>query len=220
MREVTIPVLEPSPAQVRLMESAERLVALRGFDGASSRAITQEAGHRNHSAIAYYFGNREGLIDSVYHWRSKPINVDRRAMVDDLVAHGRDTDPEALMRAFVEPYATALAALRPSFWARYTVAALADRPLIFMGEVRRDLKRFSDIEVPLSVTLNLFDMMRAVACGGREPAAGLRVAVVIRSINATMAAWEADVERKDLDTVPLAVLTEESVRLGAVTLTS
>ncbi|CAM3538988.1 TetR/AcrR family transcriptional regulator [Occultella aeris] len=220
MREVSIPVMEPSPAQVRLMESAERLVALRGFDGASSRAITQAAGHRNHSAINYYFGSRQGLLDSIYHWRSTPISAHRGAMVADLVAHGRETDPEALMRAFVEPYATALDALRPSFWARYSVASLANRPLIFMGEVRRDVKRFNDIEVPLSVTLDLFDMMRAVACGGREPDAGLRVAVIVRSINATMAAWEADVERRDLDTVPLEVLAEQAVRLGSVTLTS
>ncbi len=211
-------MLDPSPSQLRLMAAAERLVARHGLDGASSRAIIRESGHRNNSAITYYFASRQGLLDSVYRWRSKPINDHRRALMDEMVAAGTQRDPEALVRAFVTPYVEALERWRPSSWARYTVASLAQWPVVFMGDVTRDVKRYEGTEVPLNVTLELLGWMREVACDGREPDAGLRVAVLVRSINATMAAWEQDVEEDRLDQVPLATLADEAIRLGTLVL--
>ncbi|WP_265522400.1 TetR/AcrR family transcriptional regulator [Oerskovia flava] len=215
---VRVPVTDPSPSQVRLMESAERLVGRFGLEGASSRAITRDAGHRNHSAIAYYFGSREGLLDSLYHWRSAPINAHRARMIDELVEAGEEHDARALVRAFVVPYVTAIEALAPSSWARFNVAVLAQHPLVFMDDVTRDIKRYNDIDVPLSTTLRLFAMMREVACDGREPVAGLRVAIVARSINANLAAWETGVEAGHLDQVPLWDLADEAIHLGTMAL--
>jgi AcrR family transcriptional regulator len=205
-------VLDPSPPQLALMTATERLVARYGLEGASSRAIVREAGHRNNSAVTYHFGSRQTMLDALYHWRSKPINEHRARMVAELVADGRERDPEALVRAYVVPLVTAVEGLRPSAWARYTAAVLRHRPLVFMDWVRRDVKRYEGVEVPVVDTLDLLDRMRAVTCDGVEPLAGLRVAMMSRGVIATVAAWEADDERGDLDAPPLAVLTEQLVR--------
>lgn len=213
-------VLHPNASQLALLAAAERLVARSGFEGASSRAIVREAGHRNNSAVTYYFGSRQTMLDALYHWRSRPINEHRARLVAELVAEGRERDPEALVRAYVVPFVTAVEQLRPSSWARYTQAVLQDRPLVFMDWVRRDVKRYEGIEVPVVTTLDLQDMMRAVACGGVEPLAGLRVATVSRAVVAAVAAWEADDERGDLDLPPLDVLAAELVRSATGMLTA
>ena len=44
-----------------LLLAAERLFAQQGFQGASLRAITQEAG-ANLASVNYHFGSKEGLI--------------------------------------------------------------------------------------------------------------------------------------------------------------
>lgn len=212
-------VLDPSPSQLALMTATERLVARYGLVGASSRAIVREAGHRNNSAVTYHFGSRQVMLDALYHWRSKPINDHRARMVAELVAGGRERDPEALARAYVVPFVTAVGGMRPSAWARYTQAVLQHRPLVFMDWVRRDVKRYEGIDVPVAHTLDLLDMMRAVACDGVEPVAGLRVAMASRAVVATMAAWEEDDERGDLDAPPLGVVSDQLVRstVGALT---
>ncbi|SKC56841.1 TetR/AcrR family transcriptional regulator [Krasilnikoviella flava] len=205
-------VLDPNPSQLALLTATERLVARHGLQGASSRAIVREAGHRNHSAVTYHFGSRETMLDALYHWRSKPIEAHRSHLVAELVAEGREQDPEALVRAYVVPLVTAVEGLRPSAWARYTQAVLQHRPLVFMDWVRRDVKRYEGVDVPVVGTLDLLDRMRAVTCDGVEPVAALRVAMVSRAVVAAVAAWEADDERGDLDVPPLDVLADQLVR--------
>lgn len=211
----TVDVLaDPSPPQVRLMEAAEHLVARLGFDGASSRAITRAAGHRNNSAIAYHFGSRRALLDAVWRWRSGPIDAHRRRLVAEIVEQGRDQDPEALMRALVVPSVTAIDALRPSSWARYTVATLSVRPLDFVEAADPG---DDGVAVPPPATRDLLDLMRSAVTD--EPgAASLRVALVSRSLASTLASWEADVERGEPDVVPLGTLAERAVALGATVL--
>ncbi|MFI2104189.1 TetR/AcrR family transcriptional regulator [Isoptericola sp. NPDC019693] len=213
-------VLDPNPSQLVLLAATERLVARYGFQGASSRAIVREAGHRNNSAVTYHFGSRQTMLDALYHWRSTPINAHRARLVAELVAEGRERDPEALVRAYVVPFVSAVEGMRPSSWARYTQAVLQDRPLVFMDWVRRDVKRYEGVDVPVATTLDLQDMMRAVACDGVEPLAGLRVAMVSRAVVAAVAAWEADDERGVLDTPPLDVLTDQLVRSATGMLTA
>jgi AcrR family transcriptional regulator len=213
-------VLDPSPPQFALMTATERLVARYGLEGASSRAIVREAGHRNNSAVTYHFGSRQTMLDAIFHWRTKPINEHRARLVAELVAAGDERDAEALVRAYVIPFVDAVDGMRPSAWARYLAAVLQQRPLIYMDWVRRDVKRYEGVEVPLVTTLDLTDLMRAVACGGVEPLAGLRVAMVSRMVVATLASWEADDEHGDLDTPPLGVLKEQLVRAATGMLTA
>ncbi len=46
----------------KLIAAAERLMANHGIDGVDLREIHAAAGQRNRSAIAYHFGDREGLV--------------------------------------------------------------------------------------------------------------------------------------------------------------
>lgn len=46
----------------KLMDAAVRLFAMEGVAQAQTRAITEQAGQRNASALHYHFGSREGLL--------------------------------------------------------------------------------------------------------------------------------------------------------------
>jgi AcrR family transcriptional regulator len=48
-----------------VVQTAERLIALRGVNGVSLRQISVEAGMANHSVVQYHFGNKDGLIDAI-----------------------------------------------------------------------------------------------------------------------------------------------------------
>lgn len=52
-------------ARAALLDAAERLFAEHGISGVSDRRIAEEAGQRNHSAVAYHFGGRPGLLDAL-----------------------------------------------------------------------------------------------------------------------------------------------------------
>ena len=49
----------------KILRAAQKLFALRGFDGVTMRAIASEAGV-NLASIVYYFENKEGLYLAVF----------------------------------------------------------------------------------------------------------------------------------------------------------
>ena len=63
--------------RTRLLLAAERLFALHGPAGTSSRAIMAEAEQKNASAINYYFPTRDALIDAICLLRMEPIDRGR-----------------------------------------------------------------------------------------------------------------------------------------------
>ena len=74
-----------------LLRAAERLYARRGIDGASLREINREAKQKNSSAIHYYFGSRDAVIDGIFEMRAIYINRRRREALDQL-----NQDPEGI----------------------------------------------------------------------------------------------------------------------------
>ncbi|MEJ2085012.1 MAG: TetR family transcriptional regulator [Acidobacteriota bacterium] len=64
-----------------LLDSAERLFALRGIDGTSLRAITQDAG-TNVASVNYHFGSKQGLVKAVFSRRLRPLNRRRIEMLE------------------------------------------------------------------------------------------------------------------------------------------
>ena len=86
---------------IDILDAAEAAFADFGFGGASLRAIAREAGV-NQAMIAYYFGSKEGLFEAVIRRRADPINRQREATLDSLLARG-DPSVEALMDAFIRP---------------------------------------------------------------------------------------------------------------------
>jgi AcrR family transcriptional regulator len=51
--------------QLQIIDTAERLFALKGFDGTSVRDIAEEAGI-NIAMISYYFGSKEKLMEAIF----------------------------------------------------------------------------------------------------------------------------------------------------------
>jgi len=73
--------------------------------------ISRQAGQKNHSALQYHFGNREGLIEAILNYRVTPINRERLRRLDLLKRQGRASSVRHLVAVFVEPFAEEL--LRP-----------------------------------------------------------------------------------------------------------
>ena len=57
--------MEYNDKQIAIINTAEKLFALNGFDGTSVRDIAHEAGV-NLAMISYYFGSKEKLMEAVF----------------------------------------------------------------------------------------------------------------------------------------------------------
>lgn len=91
-------------ARTAILDAAERLIAERGTQ-VPLRDIAVAAGQRNNSAVNYYFGNREELIEAVVRRRLEPMECERRLMLDALgPAAGHDV--HALLRVLLLPLTT------------------------------------------------------------------------------------------------------------------
>src|SRR5436305_9155666 len=83
----------------RILDSAERLFAEHGVEGASLRTITSDA-QVNLAAIHYHYHSKEALLDAVLVRRLEPINRER---LDRLSACGENPSLEEILHAFVAP---------------------------------------------------------------------------------------------------------------------
>lgn len=66
-----------------LIVAAEKLVALRGVEGASVREILRKAGHANNSAVYHHFGSKEKLIVAAFNARQQQIDVIRKRRLEE-----------------------------------------------------------------------------------------------------------------------------------------
>lgn len=87
--------------RTRLLDAAEALFMSHGFDGASLRQITSEAGV-NLAAGHYHFGSKEDLFRAVLARRLNALNQERLAVLDDLEtrAAGAPLKPSQIVDAF------------------------------------------------------------------------------------------------------------------------
>jgi AcrR family transcriptional regulator len=90
----------------RVLDAAERLFALRGFQQTSIKRLAREAGV-NQAAVNYYFGSKAALIEKVIERRLQPINQQRleklEAVRQAATRQGRKPFAEDVLRAFIEP---------------------------------------------------------------------------------------------------------------------
>lgn len=93
--------MSPSTTPDRLLDTAERLFAERGFDGTSVRDITAAASV-NQAAIHYHFGSKEAVLRAATDRVVGPLNVRRHQLLDELLE--RDPVPAAddLLRIFLQ----------------------------------------------------------------------------------------------------------------------
>ncbi|SRR5258708_2881617 len=88
--------------RTRILDAAEGLFMLHGFEGTSMRLLTSSAGV-NLAAVNYHFGSKDALIEALFRRRLDPMNAARIAELERLEkeAKGRPLAAEAIIRAFV-----------------------------------------------------------------------------------------------------------------------
>jgi len=92
----------PHETRTRILDAAEELFMLHGFEATSMRQLTAKAG-ANLAAVNYHFGSKDALIEAVFRRRLDAMNAQRIAELDRLEkdAAGRPIAPAAIIRAFV-----------------------------------------------------------------------------------------------------------------------
>lgn len=101
-------VKPPHETRTRILDAAEELFMLHGFEGTSMRHLTSNAGV-NLAAVNYHFGSKDALIEAVFRRRLDPMNAARVAALDRLegASEGKAgapaLAPEAIIRAFIGP---------------------------------------------------------------------------------------------------------------------
>jgi len=79
--------MEYNEKQIAIINTAEKLFALNGFDGTSVRDIAHEAGV-NVAMISYYFGSKEKLMEAVFEQRTNNIRIKvENLMQDEKLTH-------------------------------------------------------------------------------------------------------------------------------------
>jgi AcrR family transcriptional regulator len=86
----------------RVLLAGERLIAEHGVD-VSLRDIALAAGQRNNSAVHYYFGGRDALIDAIVERRLADMEKMRLEMLAANEAEGQGEDLRTLVTMLVEP---------------------------------------------------------------------------------------------------------------------
>jgi len=155
---------DPTSARERLLHVAGMMFAERGMDAVSTRELTRAAG-ANLSAIAYYFGGKEGLyneaVDHTITGMRELVGGAAARLRDDLARAGSDRAGLAdAARHFVRAVLTALLGLRPEHWPRRLVMREIDAPTPAFDRL------YEAIFAPL------IDAFRdlVVAATGRDPA--------------------------------------------------
>src|SRR6267143_4949084 len=69
--------------RTRILDTAEELFMLHGFEGTSMRVLTSSAGV-NLAAVNYHFGSKDALIEALFRRRLDPMNTSRIAELDRL----------------------------------------------------------------------------------------------------------------------------------------
>jgi AcrR family transcriptional regulator len=92
------------PTRERILDSAEKLFARRGFHGVSVRDITQDAGV-DVALVNYHFGSKQALLDSVLGRRSEVLNQERMRRLEACIEKARPGPPQLddIIDAFTHP---------------------------------------------------------------------------------------------------------------------
>ncbi len=102
----TMPENDHYPTMQRILDSAERLFAEKGYSRTSLRAITSDAGV-NLAAVNYHFGSKEELVRQVFQRKMAPLNRIRSDNIEQVLEQargmGRRPAVKDLLRAFIDP---------------------------------------------------------------------------------------------------------------------
>lgn len=95
-------LLQPRSAPAEAIKAvALRLFAERGINAVTVRQIAEAAGQKNHAAVTYHFGSKEGLIRELIVDGAARIDAGRNAWLDACEAQGGPHDVAEVMRGLV-----------------------------------------------------------------------------------------------------------------------
>lgn len=86
-----------------LIEAAEFLFALNGIEGVSLRQIGVAARSLNTNVVGYHFGNKEALIEAIYHHRLPAMDARRRELLTEADEAGLGRDCTTLLKVMWLP---------------------------------------------------------------------------------------------------------------------
>jgi AcrR family transcriptional regulator len=101
-RNETLRRRDSESSREKLLASAERLFADRGFDGVSVRDIANAAGV-NSALVGYYFRGKEGLLSEVYTRHCEPLKRERARLLDEYSKAAKGPTLEQVIEAFIRP---------------------------------------------------------------------------------------------------------------------
>ena len=96
------PRLRQNGARNTILDAAERVFALHGYDGAAMRMIAVEADVAQ-ALLHYHFATKEKLYEAMFERRADVINTFREKGLNDLMADGTRTTLEALIDVLLQP---------------------------------------------------------------------------------------------------------------------
>lgn len=110
----------------KVMDAAEKLFAMKGFDGTSIRDIAAEAGVTP-ALVTFHGGPKEHLLETLVERRAETLSAWRNARLDAVEVAGTPT-VRAILEAFVLPYLEAAAGAEPQwmYYARLIAIVSAD----------------------------------------------------------------------------------------------
>jgi AcrR family transcriptional regulator len=174
--------------RMKLLLAAERLFALHGPAGTSSRAIMAEAGQKNASAINYYFPTRDALIEAICELRMEPINRDRLERIAKYLSD--KPAPAARLRALIailcEPGLAPIIETRGKSFFRRFLAQAVNSPSSNFYSIVRD--RFD------TSLRQLAPLVRDEAPHLPRAVANKRISMMLRTSSFMSAHFEADSE--------------------------
>jgi AcrR family transcriptional regulator len=85
--------------KAKILDSAEKLFGMNGFESTSLRDITTDA-DVNLAAVNYHFQSKDSLIEAVIARRIEPVNCRRLALLESA---GPDPTVEQILDAFLRP---------------------------------------------------------------------------------------------------------------------
>jgi AcrR family transcriptional regulator len=92
-----------SKGALQLMLAAERLFGEQGIDGVSLRQIVTAAGQANSNAVQHSFGDKKGLIQSVYDMRAPIIDAGRKRRLEEAKDRNGNASVPQLLAAMYMP---------------------------------------------------------------------------------------------------------------------
>lgn len=110
---------KPSPKSERILDAAEALFAVHGYDGVTMRKIAGDA--QVDVALAnYHFGRKIDVFNAVFERRADMLNNSRLEALKkcQLAAGNRSPSVEKIIEAFIQPLNTAQDSIDPG-WKNY-----------------------------------------------------------------------------------------------------